>query len=257
MNNMNAAVLKNEQESAAPLALQDLFAHGQVSPGLYVASGTRDLVQFVSEKVVELLNFEFRHAAADVKQESMLGKLMWVDSGNTFDPYSIARMAVQNRMDPKRVLRAIQVARPFTAFQFHQMLEKIPGGAVWSSGTREPAVQFTPLVIISDLLALFYDPELQEKDRERAIGEFLQGLAILKRKAVVVALMMNHVPPASCRFLPSAVLQLAHHVFETVPLNVVIPPIRGQVSIFHSQTRGVSDNGKWGMKDQFLQVAVG
>lgn len=125
----------------------------------------------------------------------------WVDSGNLFNAYQIAAMARREGFPPRGTLSAIRVARPFTAYQFQEMLGRIPSPA-------GPA----PLVVISDLMALFYDPEIQPSDLARAQREFIPKLARLKNRAIVAALLIDEdmaKPPAP--FL-SRVLALADGV---------------------------------------------
>lgn len=238
--------------AALPLItkLQDLITAGPVPRGFYVATGGRDLADQVQERLVDLLwKYSVRHAGETNADEgvsfshvgrrpSQIGQLIWVDSGNIFDPYHMSTLARQRGMNPARVLRAVKVGRPFTAFQFQQMLERIPNPALWaypegegmpqaelpSAFSREVAaldenavvdvrapnaVWWTPLVVISDLMGLFYDPELPEDDLYRAFREFLTRLAHLRDRAIVLALLHDHVVPPARRHLLQEVLRLS------------------------------------------------
>jgi|GEM_PF-4162328 len=180
------------------MSLQDLFVSGGVQPGFYVASGTRDLVPFVLDRLVGFLQSELETTSNNSSQASQVGKLLWIDSGNYFDPYRMALTSVRRGLNPTRILRAIQVARPFTAFQFQQMLEKVPKPVLLKvQGPNRMArlVWRRPLVILSDLLKLFYDEEIQENDVNRAYRDFLIRLSFLKKRAIVVGLHIIYPTP--------------------------------------------------------------
>lgn len=173
--------------------IQDLIGIGPSDPGFYVASGTRQLIPFLFDRLVDFLGSEYSARASSGDVLSRPGPLIWVDSGNLFDPHAIALAAARRGMNPVRLLRAFHVARPFTAFQYQQMLRKVPV----SVGCRYP------FVILSDLMGLFYDPEIQERDVRRAFQGFLVQLALLKKRAVILGLQFPYEAPSARRhFLP-------------------------------------------------------
>lgn len=173
--------------------LQDLLGSGSVERGFYMVPGYRDMVPSVLCRLVDYFALESDSSFDPSPRQAEIGKVMWIDSGNTFDPYYIARASARRGLNPTRILRAIQVARPFNAFQLHQMLDKIP----------TPIVRRPPLVIISDLMKLFYDSEIQEEDVRRAFRQFMVRLSFLQKRAIVVGLVI-HAPAVPNRehFLP-------------------------------------------------------
>jgi len=240
--------------SALPaVSLENLIVPGPVERGFYVAVEEGDLAPTVSKKLVELLDTE--HSVPSPaprslgvggskisyspmrywRRNSRIGQLIWVDSGNRFDPYQLSVEAKKRKLDPTRVLRAIKVGRPFTAFQYQQMLDRIPNPALWAPNAPEgesvlspragrgglshsQAVWWTPLVIISDLMGLFYDPDLPEDALIRAFRSFMIRLSFLRQRAIVLALLRNGEPPANRRHLLPDVLKLARRISEPAPL---------------------------------------
>ncbi|OVE77791.1 hypothetical protein BVX98_01845 [bacterium F11] len=225
-----------------PLSLPDILTSGSVRPGFYVMSGTRSLAPMLLDRLVGFLQREMGVPSGrlsmwtetgstdslpfEKKAKVAIGKLMWIDSGNIFDPYHMARVAAQRGLSPVRILRSLQVARPFTAFQLQQMLKKIPNptqlrtfipdGQAGSVVDSQLMVR-VPLVIISDLMSLFYDPEIQERDVQRAFRDFMRQLSFLKTRAVVLALHPRYaVPKQREHFLPT-VLNLADRMVVTQP----------------------------------------
>ncbi len=203
-------------------SLEQLVSTGS---GFHVASGPRQMTRQVLTRVVDLFKKEFESSALDVNP-THVGRLFWIDSGNSFDAFHVARMAAERRLDPKRVLRAIQVARPFTAFQFQQMLEKVPKPLSLTLSRKEgrspvaQTVELKPLVIISDLMGLFYDEEIQEKDMRRAFHNFIGSLRTLGDRALVLALCLDHSIPFQRRTLVSQVLEEMDYM-ELTPSRLV------------------------------------
>jgi hypothetical protein len=188
----------------AVVSLSELIVPGPAPCGLTVASGTSALLPVVEEMLVRFLDAD--------------GPVFWIDSGNYFNAYQMAEMAKRHGADPKKILRALRIARPFTAFQYQQMLEKIPspGGIDRKERGSSSEARF-PLIVISDLMGLFYDPEIQEDDMKRAFREFLVKLMKLKRSSVIIALLLNHEVPQERRALLPRVLALADRVHNIAP----------------------------------------
>jgi len=220
---MNYAV--NNRNTDEMMNIHELIQPGPVENGFYLLSGSRKMVPMVSDRLVDFLNMEshinrpLRSKRQETGVSSEIGKLMWIDSGNSFDPYHMAQSAVRRGLNPRRIVRSIQVARPFTAFQFQQMLDKVPKPSIFkvseesnSSEKRvclpDRQVQRSPLVIISDLMSLFYDSEIQERDVRRAFQEFMIALSFLKKRAIVVGLQIRYpAPPDRTQFLPELLSQ--------------------------------------------------
>jgi len=248
--------------SAMPIMnLDNLIVADPVERGLYVATGGKEMVPVVLDKLVQLLDIENQSSEATPaeghppysayrywRRNSRIGQLIWIDSGNVFDPYFVTRQARRRYLDPVRVLRAIKVGRPFTAFQFQQMLDRVPKPALWAPTsvpvTMDPAlnkplsgdlrnsqaVWWTPLVIISDLMGLFYDPDLTEDALVRAFREFMIRLTFLRQRAIVLALLNNDVVPEGRHHLLPEVLKLARRV-STPALDVSEPRLLSATAV--------------------------
>lgn len=170
----------------SPTPFENILALWPAPCGLYMVFGVRDMICSLEQLIVDY--------------HKKLGPLYWIDSGNCFDAYQITKKARDGGVDPHELLRFIKVARPFTAFQFQQMLGKIPDS------------EQRPLVVISDLLTLFYDPDLQDADCKRIFQEFLTKLMRLKRRAVVLSLVFAYHAPAERKRILSRLMPLANYV---------------------------------------------
>lgn len=167
--------------------------------GFYVVPGTSKAIVDVEDLLVRFIGTNLKKATLPI------GPVFWIDSGNYFNAYSLSDQARRRGFDPKIILRALKIARPFTAFQFQQMLDKVP----FSAEGDKP-----PFVFISDLMGLFYDPDIQEDDLKRATREFLIKLLRLKRRAVVLSLLIDRpVPPLRASLL-ARILDMADDGLE-------------------------------------------
>jgi len=132
--------------------------------------------------------------------------VVYIDGGNTFDPYAISAIAQEYGLDPRSVLEKVSVSRAFTAYQLTALVfEKL----------EEALKRYrAKLVVISDITGLFLDrdvPKIEGKDIFLKMTRHLLDLAS-KRRAVVVA---SYFPrPYSSRnlFLESVLLARANTV---------------------------------------------
>jgi hypothetical protein len=194
---------KFKEMDQSMVGLQGLLAKEPVECGVYIGYGKRNMVDLV----------------LDVLAKKMPAEVIWIDAGNSFDPYRLSVSVRRRGGDPRRILKAIQVARPFTAFQLHEVLAKVPAGPI------------PPLVIISDLMGLFYDSELREEDMLRAFRQFQVRLEELGRRAVVFGLVLARPVATERKHLLAPILESARRVFVpactaredlTVPVKRVV-----------------------------------
>jgi len=135
-------------------------------------------------------------------------RVVYIDGGNTFDPYAVSAIAQEYGLEPKSVLEKILVSRAFTAYQLTALVfEKL-----------EEALKRckSKLVVISDITGLFLDrdvPKIEGRDIFLKMTQYLSDLAS-RRRAVVVA---SYFPrPYSSRnlFLESVLLARANTVIR-------------------------------------------
>jgi hypothetical protein len=142
------------------------------------------------------------------RKRGLNSRVVFVDGGNTFDPYAVSAIAQEFGLEPKSVLEKILVSRAFTAYQLTALVfEKL-----------EKALKKyrAKLVVISDITGLFLDrdvPRIEGRDIFMKMTQHLSDLAS-KRRAVVIA---SHLPrPYSSRnlFLESVFLARTNTVIR-------------------------------------------
>jgi hypothetical protein len=89
--------------------------------------------------------------------------VVFVDGGNTFRLYQVARLARLHQLDPKQTLERIYLSRAFTAYQMTALiLEKL----------KETVKRYNAkLAIISDIAGFFLDKDVPEDEARRVYSQ--------------------------------------------------------------------------------------
>lgn len=107
--------------------------------------------------------------------------VVFVDGGNSFDPYLVAEIARSHGLDSKAALEKIYVSRAFTAYQLSSLiLEKLE---LFLKRKR------SKLLVVSDITSLFFDkdiPKTEAKDLFMKVCAKLSEIASRKNLIVVV-----------------------------------------------------------------------
>ncbi len=96
------------------------------------------------------------------------GRVVYVDAENTFDPYGVSNCAVAHRLDPRRVLGNIFLAR---AFQWGQAVEIVREKMVIAATAKD-----TPLVCIAGLTTMLSPADQAKETGYEGILQVIQGL---------------------------------------------------------------------------------
>ncbi len=109
-------------------------------------------------------------------------KAIYVDGGNTFDPYSVSAIARDHGLEPKSVLKDILVSRAFTAYQLTALIFEKLEDALKRSRSK--------LAIVSDITGLFLDrdvPKKEGRDLFMKTAAYLSKLASERGTTVVAS----------------------------------------------------------------------
>lgn len=109
--------------------------------------------------------------------------VLFVDGGNRSDPYLFASFAKQHGVNPNEALRRITNCRVFTMYQLADLVSEYLVPAV-----ADYAAQ---LVVISDLLGTFNEPELDEREVRRLLSGVERGIGEAKKRALVIATLAS------------------------------------------------------------------
>jgi hypothetical protein len=143
-----------------------------------------------------------------LRKGGLNSRAVFIDGGNTFDPYAVSAIAQEFGLEPRSVLEKILVSRAFTAYQLTELVFEKLEDALKKSRSK--------IVVISDITGLFLDrdvPKIEGRHTFLKMCWYLSELAS-KRRAVVVA---SYFPrPYSSRnlFLESVLLERASTVIR-------------------------------------------
>jgi len=133
------------------------------------------------------------------KEGGLNSRVIYIDGGNTFDPYAVSAIAQEYALEPKSALEKILISRAFTAYQLTALVFEKLEAALKRYRSK--------LVVISDITGLFLDrdvPKMESREIFVKMTQYLSEVAS-KRRAVVVASYFPR-PYSSRNFLLESVL---------------------------------------------------
>jgi hypothetical protein len=112
--------------------------------------------------------------------------VIFVDGGNTFRLYHIARFAQLFHLNPKQVLDNIYLSRAFTAYQATSLIIRHLKEAIKKYNAK--------LVIISDIAGFFLDKDIPEDEAQRIFCQVTTFLSNFARETqtIVIATYPKH-----------------------------------------------------------------
>lgn len=129
-----------------------------------------------SSFVAELAAFR---AQLPIEAGGLDSAVLFIDGGNRSDPYLFSAFARQRRLKPAVAMRRVATCRVFTFYQLADLVSRHLPRAAEDYGAR--------LVVISDLLGTFNEPELDEREERRVLSAVEEGISRTKKSALVIA----------------------------------------------------------------------
>ncbi|UCF59052.1 MAG: hypothetical protein JSV15_01125 [Candidatus Bathyarchaeota archaeon] len=141
-----------------------------------------------------------------LRKEGLNSRAIYIDGGNTFDPYAVSAIAREYGLKPKSVLENIFISRAFTAYQLTVLVfEKL-----------EDALKRyrSKLVVVSGITRLFLDRDVPKKEGEDVFMKMTRYLLELasRRRAVIVATCASRRYSRRSMFLESVLFGRANTV---------------------------------------------
>jgi len=152
---------------ASPLLLSlNMRNVNQLFPGFALGDFA---VLLGSSSVVSLSSLLCVRAQLPVQLGGLGSNVVFVDGGNTFQLYHVARLARLHGLDPKQTLERIYISRAFTAYQMTALvLEKL----------RETIRRYdAKLAVISDIAGFFLDKDVAETEARRVYSQVIAYLS--------------------------------------------------------------------------------
>jgi len=130
--------------------------------------------------VAELTAFR---AQLSLKAGGLDSNVLFIDGGNRSNPYLFSSFAKRLGFKPEVAMRRVATCRVFTIYQLADLV----------SGRLVRAAQdyAAGLVVISDLLGTFNEPELEEREARRLLSAVEGGIEQVKKNSLVFATLVS------------------------------------------------------------------
>jgi hypothetical protein len=164
-----------EAISSQPVLSLNMRNVNQLFPGFAIGDFA---VLHGSSSVLSLSSLLCVRAQLPVQLGGLGSNVVFVDGGNTFQLYHIARLARLHRLDPKQVLERIYISRAFTAYQITALiLEKL----------KETIKRYdAKLAIISDIAGFFLDKDVAETEARRVYSQVTAYLSNFAKENQII-----------------------------------------------------------------------
>jgi hypothetical protein len=161
--------------SSQPLLSLNMRNVSELFPGFAVGDFA---VLHGSSSVLSLSSLLCVRAQLPIQLGGLGSNVVFVDGGNTFQLYHIARLARLYRLDPKQTLERIYISRAFTAYQMTALiLEKL----------KETIKQYdAKLAVISDIAGFFLDKDVAETEARRVYSQVTAYLSSFAKENQII-----------------------------------------------------------------------
>jgi hypothetical protein len=139
----------------------NLTGIGQLDNAIKIQLG-----QFVAlyEKAAEQLSSAICVRATLPKPHGLDSDIIFLDGGDTFNAYTMSDYAIHYQLSPEKTLARIPLSRAFT---YHQLSTLINEKLLHAINLFK-----AKLVIISDITALYCDPDVTKQNRQESFDIF-------------------------------------------------------------------------------------
>jgi len=142
-------------------------------------------VLYGSPSVISLTSLLCVRAQLPVQLGGLGGNVVFIDGGNTFRLYNIARLAQLHQLNTTETLKQIFISRAFTAYQLTSLIMEKLEETIKTYNIK--------LVIISDIAGFFLDNDVPRKEAQRVYSQIVSYLSNFARKHQIV-LIATYLP---------------------------------------------------------------
>jgi hypothetical protein len=142
-------------------------------------------VLYGSPSVISLTSLLCIRAQLPVQLGGLGSNVVFIDGGNTFRLYKIARLAQLHHLNPRQALERIFISRAFTAYQLTSLiLDKL-----------EETVQKynAKIVVISDIAGFFLDTDVPNEEAQKVYSQIINYLSSFAKKHQII-LIATYLP---------------------------------------------------------------
>ena len=178
--------------------------------------GTITFIDSSDRLVFELVNLFCFNAVNELHEE-----VLWIDGGNSVNPYELSAICKRYRVPPEEVLHNITVSRAFTAYQMSTLIEDM----------LDPEVDRirTGLVVVSCFPDLFQDADMNWTESLQLMRRAMEKLRALTEERSLITIITNYgqAKPMSRKGLRSLLYDSADRVVRIdgkgVSVRITLP----------------------------------
>jgi hypothetical protein len=142
-------------------------------------------VLYGSPSVISLTSLLCIRAQLPVQLGGLGSNVVFIDGGNTFRLYKIARLAQLHQLNPRQVLERIFISRAFTAHQLTSLILDKLEETIKNCNAK--------LVVISDIAGFFLDNDIPREEAQRIYSQIVSYLSSFARKHQII-LIATYLP---------------------------------------------------------------
>ncbi len=137
-------------------------------------------VLYGSPSVISLTSLLCVRAQLPAQLGGLGSNVIFIDGGNTFRLYNIARLAQLHQLDPRQVLERVFISRAFTAYQLTSLIMEKLEETIKTYNAK--------LVVISDIAGFFLDKDVPHEEAERVYSQIVSYLSDFARKHQIIVI---------------------------------------------------------------------
>jgi hypothetical protein len=142
-------------------------------------------VLYGSQSVVSLTLLLCVRAQLPVQLGGLASNVVFIDGGNSFRLYRIARFAQLHQLNPKEALERIFISRAFTAYQLTSLImEKLE---------ETVKIYNAKLVVISDVAGFFLDSDVPAEEAQKIYSQIVAYLSNFAKKYQII-IVVTYLP---------------------------------------------------------------
>ena len=138
-----------------------------------------------SPSVISLTSLLCIRAQLPAQLGGLGSNVIFIDGGNTFRLYKIARLAQLHQLNPRQVLERIFISRAFTAYQLTSLILDKLDETIKNCDAK--------LVVISDIAGFFLDNDIPHEEAQRVYSQIISYLASFAKKHRII-LIATYLP---------------------------------------------------------------
>jgi hypothetical protein len=174
--------MMNQSTIVKPAITQPLFSLNM--PGvddLFPGFAAGDFaVLYGSPSIISITTLLCVRAQLPVQLGGLGSSVIFIDGGNTFRLYNIARLAQLHQLDPRQVLGRIFISRAFTAYQLTSLIMEKLDETIKKYNAK--------LVVISDIAGFFLDNDVPHEEAGHIYSQIVNYLADFAKKHQIVVI---------------------------------------------------------------------